>query len=91
MCLFPLETLIKELLVIQIVTWFAAQCIGVVLIRRLRKDIARPFQMPLYPLPVMIALLGWFFIFGTSGWPYIVSSLALVLFGVVAFRVFTRE
>jgi amino acid transporter len=91
MCLFPLETLIKELLVIQIVTWFAAQCIGVVLIRRLRKDIARPFQMPLYPLPVVIALLGWFFIFGTSGWPYIVSSLALVLFGVVAFKVFTRE
>jgi amino acid transporter len=91
MCWFPLETLIKELLVIQIVTWFAAQCIGVVLIRRLRKDIARPFQMPLYPLPVVIALLGWFFIFGTSGWPYIVSSLALVLFGVVAFRFFTRE
>jgi hypothetical protein len=52
---------------------------------------ARPFQMPLYPLTVMIALLGSFFIFGTSGWPYIVSSLALVLLGVVAFRVFTRE
>jgi amino acid transporter len=91
MCLFPLDTLIKELLVIQIVTWFAAQCVGVVLIRRLRKDIARPFQMPLYPLPVMIALLGWFFIFGTSGWPYIVSALALVLFGVIAFRVFTAR
>ncbi len=91
MCLFPLETLIKELLVIQIVTWFAAQCVGVVLIRRLRQDIARPFRMPLYPLPVVIALLGWFFIFGTSGWPYIVSSLALVFLGVVAFRVFTRE
>jgi amino acid transporter len=91
MCLFPLEALIKELLVIQIVTWFAAQCVGVVLIRRLRQDIARPFKMPLYPLPVIIALLGWLFIFGTSGWPYIVSALALVLFGVIAFRLFTRR
>jgi amino acid transporter len=90
MCLFPLDTLIKELLVIQIVTWFAAQCVGVVLIRRLRKDIARPFKMPLYPLPVAVALMGWLFIFGTSGWPYIASALALVLIGVMAFRIFTR-
>jgi amino acid transporter len=90
MCLFPLDVLIKELLVIQIVNWFAAQCIGVVLIRRLRKEIARPFSMPLYPLPVIIALAGWIFIFATSGWPYIVSALALVLFGVVAFRVFNQ-
>jgi len=86
MCLFPLDALIKELLVIQIVTWFAAQCVGVVLIRRLRKQIARPFSMPLYPVPVIIALAGWIFIFGESGWPYIVSALALVLFGVAAFR-----
>jgi amino acid transporter len=91
MCLFPLDALIKELLVIQIVTWFAAQCVGVVLIRRLRKDIARPFKMPLYPLPVVIALLGWLFIFGTSGWPYIASALALVLLGVMAFRIFNRR
>jgi amino acid transporter len=67
MCLFPLEALIKELLVIQIVTWFAAQCVGVVLIRRLRQDIARPFKMPLYPLPVIIALLG-------APWPWCCSE-----------------
>ena len=93
MCLFPLEKLIDGLLVIQIVTWFAPQCVGVVLIRRLRKDIARPFQMPLYPLPVVIALLGWLFIFfrGTRGWLYIVSALVLELFGMIAFKVFTRE
>jgi amino acid transporter len=91
MCWLPLEALIKELLVIQIVTWFAAQCVGVVLIRRLRKEIARPFQMPLYPWPVIVALLGWLFIFGTSGWPYIASALLLVLFGVIAFRVFSAR
>jgi amino acid transporter len=88
MCLFPLDVLIKELLVIQIVTWFAAQCVGVVLIRRLRKDIERPFSMPLYPLPAIVALVGWIYIFATSGWPYIVSALLLVVVGVVAFNKF---
>jgi amino acid transporter len=86
MCLFPLDVLIKELLVIQIVTWFAAQCVGIVLIRKLRKQVARPFSMPLYPVPVIIALAGWIFIFGESGWPYIVSAVMLVVVGVVAFR-----
>jgi amino acid transporter len=91
MCLFPLDALIKELLVIQIVTWFAAQCVGVVLIRRLHKEIARPFSMPLYPLPVIVALAGWIFIFAESGWPYIVSAIALVVLGVIAFNVRQRQ
>jgi amino acid transporter len=91
MCLFPLDALIKELLVIQIVTWFAAQCVGLLLIRRQRKDIARPFKMPLYPLPVFVALAGWIFIFSTSGWPYIVSAIALVVFGMIAFRIFSAR
>jgi amino acid transporter len=89
MCFFPLDVLIQGLLMIQIVTWFAAQCVGVVLLRRVHKD--RPFSMPLYPLPVLIALAGWIFIFAMSGWQYIVSSLALVVVGVVAFRIFTAR
>jgi amino acid transporter len=88
MCVLPLDVLIEGLLMIQIVTWFAAQCVGVVLLRRLRKDIARPFSMPLYPLPVIIALAGWIFIFVMSGWRYMLSALALVVLGVLVFRLF---
>jgi amino acid transporter len=91
MCLLPLDVLIEGLLMIQIVTWFGAQCVGVVLLRRLRKDIARPFSMPLYPLPVIVALAGWIFIFAMSGWRYMVSALALVVAGVIAFRIFTAR
>lgn len=84
-CLLPLETIIKALIVIQIVTQFAAQCIAVVLIRRLRKDIRRPFSMPLYPVPVLIALAGWIFILLTSGGIYIAAGVAAVLFGIAAY------
>ncbi len=84
-CLLPLEALIKALIVIQIVTQFAAQCIAVILIRRVRKDIVRPFSMPLYPLPVLIALAGWIFILGSSGPIYVVSGIAVVLFGILAY------
>jgi amino acid transporter len=84
-CLLSLESLIKALIVIQIVTQFAAQCIAVVIIRRYRKHIGRPFSMPLYPLPVVIALLGWFYILGTSGLPYLTAGFALLGLGIAAY------
>jgi amino acid transporter len=86
MCLLPLDVLIQGLLMIQIVTWFAAQCIGVVLLRRRHSAADRPFSMPLYPLPVIIALAGWTFIFVMNGWQYMASALALVLIGTLAFH-----
>ncbi|HMF74046.1 MAG TPA: APC family permease, partial [Bryobacteraceae bacterium] len=84
-CFLPLESLIKSLIVIQIVTQFAAQCVAVVLIRRLRKHIERPFSMPLYPLPAFIALAGWLFILASSGGIYIMSGIALTVIGMAAY------
>jgi amino acid transporter len=84
-CLLPLDALIKTLIIIQIMTQFAAQCIAVILIRRWRKDIARPFSMPLYPFPALVALAGWLFILAESGRVYIISGLALLVFGIAAY------
>ena len=83
-CFLTLEALIKALIVIQIVTQFAAQCIAVVLLRR-RAETPRPFSMPLYPAPVVIALAGWLFILVESGWPYILTGFTLVALGVGAY------
>ena len=68
-----------------IVTQFAAQCIAVILIRRLRKDIVRPFSMPLYPIPALVALAGWLFILASSGGVYVLSGFALLIFGIAAY------
>ena len=84
-CLLTLEQLIKELIILQILTQFAAQCVAVVLIRRMRKDIVRPFSMPLYPLPVLIALGGWLYILFFSEKGYLLTGLALLVFGIAAY------
>jgi amino acid transporter len=84
-CMFTLEALIKAMIVIQIVTQFAAQCVALVLIRRRRKDIERPFSMPLYPLPVVIAFLGWMFVLFESGAPYVASGFGLLVFGILVY------
>jgi amino acid transporter len=84
-CLLTLEALIKALIVIQIITQFAAQCVAVILIRRYRQNIRRPFSMPLYPLPVLVALAGWMFILASSGAVYVLSGFALLGFGIAAY------
>jgi amino acid transporter len=90
-CLLSLEALIKALIVIQIVTQFVAQCVAVIAMRRLRPDIARPFSMPLYPLPVFIALAGWIFILVSSGMPYVLSGFGLLACGAAAYLWWARK
>lgn len=84
-CLFTLDALIRMLIVIQIVTQFAAQCVAVVVIRRRHPDIARPFEMPLYPLPVVTALGGWLFILCSSGITYIVTGMGVTAAGALLY------
>ena len=84
-CFLTLEELIKELIIVQILTQFAAQCVAVVLLRRYRTNIPRPFSMPLYPLPVIVALAGWLYIVASSGAVYVVIGLAMLALGIGAY------
>jgi amino acid transporter len=84
-CFLNLEVLISALIVIQIMVQFMAQVIAVTLIRRTRPDIARPFQMPLYPFTSIIAFLGWLYILVASDVAYILAGLVLLVVGTGAY------
>ncbi|HTS61267.1 MAG TPA: APC family permease [Candidatus Acidoferrales bacterium] len=90
-CLLNLEVLINALIVIQVLIQFLAQIVAVALIRRNRPDIARPFQMPLYPWTAAVAFLGWTYILVASGWTYILAGVGLLVLGIAAYRWRARE
>ena len=90
-CLFPLETLIDALMVIQVVTQFIPQVIAVTLLRRNRPDMARPFKMWLYPIPSIFAFFGWAWILVSSGGKFIALGFAIMAVGVVAYLVMARH
>ncbi len=90
-CLFSIDELIKGLIVIQIVTQFVAQCCGLILIRRRRKDLELPFKMPLYPLPVLLAIGGWLFVLFESGAVYIAGGFGLVILGTAVYLLRARH
>jgi amino acid transporter len=88
--LIPLPTVITSLIVIRSLVQFIGQNIGLVLLRRNRPDLPLPFRMWLYPLPGLIALLGWVFIFVTAR-RFMLLGLAFVASGVLAFLVHQRS
>jgi amino acid transporter len=87
--LLPLPTVITSLIIIRALVQFIGQNIGMVLLRRNRPDLPLPFRMWLYPLPSLIALLGWCFIFVTSR-RFMLLGFAFLISGLVAFLVHQR-
>jgi hypothetical protein len=49
------------------------------------------FRMPLYPLPVVIAFMGWLLILASSGVRNILLAFAITLAGVAAFLYKSRQ
>jgi amino acid transporter len=61
-CFLRLADVIAALVVIRIMLQFFVQAIGVIVLRVRRPDMPRPFRMWLYPLPALIASLGFGYI-----------------------------
>jgi amino acid transporter len=78
-CFFSLGEVIAALVVVRIVTQFSLQHVGVMLLRKRRPEMQRPFQMWLYPLPPIVALAGFgYIVFVRRG-----SATDLMLAGAV--------
>jgi amino acid transporter len=60
-CFFSLAQVITMLVITRILLQFFLQHAGVVLLRVQRPELARPFRMPLYPLPPLLAMGGFVF------------------------------
>jgi amino acid transporter len=82
---FALGVVIDALIATRIVVQFLGQIGGVVLLRRRAPDMARPFRIWLYPVPVVVAGLGWLFIFSTTGARVMIFGLGVLALGVVCF------
>jgi amino acid transporter len=61
-CFFSLAQVITMLVITRILLQFFLQQVGVILLRIQRPELPRPFKMPLYPLPPLVAIAGFIFI-----------------------------
>jgi amino acid transporter len=80
-----LGMVIDALITTRILIQFIGQIFAVILLRRLKPDMPRPFKIWLYPVPALVALVGWIFVFITSDWRVILLGLGSLALGVVCF------
>jgi fructoselysine transporter len=85
--LFRLGDVIMAILAMRIVIQFVGQAIGLLLLHRRRTAVEFPFRMPLYPLPVILAIGVWLFIFFSTGLTFMLSGLTVIGLGIVTFLI----
>jgi len=86
LCWLSLERLLSALMIIQIVFQFIPQVLAVFAIRRYRKNIQRPYGMWLYPLPALVALVGWIYVAATPAQrQFLGTAVVLWLLGLAAY------
>src|SRR2546428_1224733 len=85
-----LEQAIAGILAMRLLVEFIGQAVGVILLRRRRGTQGLPFKMWLYPLPAVLTMIGWAWLFWQTGatrkW-----GLAEIALGALAFLIRARE
>ena len=89
--LFRLSEVITGILAMRILVQFVGQGVGLMLLRHRRGTAGLPFKMPLYPLPVLIAIAVWLWVFWSTGPKFMLSGLTVIGAGVVAFLLWSRQ
>jgi len=86
-----LDEVIKALLTARILAQFLSQIVALDCLRRYNPQVHLPFKMALYPLPSLIAFVGWVFVFISAGPQYILFGLLTLLLGCVGFLAISRK
>jgi amino acid transporter len=85
--LFPLDQVILALTTAIVLVQSIAQIVALGVLRA--RGGHAPYRMPLYPLPALIALVGWGFAFLSAGGPAIGYGIASLAAGAIVFAFVT--
>ena len=81
---FKLENVIRAILAMRILIQFIGQAVGIVLLRKQYGSKNLPFKMWLFPIPVILSIAVWVFLFVSTGW-FALWGFAIAIAGVVVY------
>jgi len=85
-----LQTAIVGILAVRLIVQFIGQAAGVMLLRRRWGPERFPFKMWLYPVPAVLTMIGWMWLFWETG-PVRKWGLLQIALGIVAFLIWTWD
>jgi fructoselysine transporter len=92
--IFKLGDAVKAILAMRIVVQFISQAVGVILLRKRLGSEELPFKMWLFPIPIILSIVVWIFLFISTGKFALYGCLVAVAGVVVYFlkeRMFTQK
>lgn len=88
--LFDLTQVISMLVAASVLVQSAAQIVALIVLRRRQPELDRPYKQWLYPLPCIVAMVGWLYVYA-SGTPLsLVLSGAWIIAGLIAFFIWAK-
>jgi amino acid transporter len=88
--LFTLTNIINAALATPVIIQSLAQVAAIVVLRRRQPNLPRPYRQWLYPLPTVVALIGWVYIYISASWLSIGLSVGWILVGAIAFVIYAK-
>ncbi|MBL0183263.1 MAG: APC family permease [Chitinophagaceae bacterium] len=88
--LFKMSDVISGILAMRIMVQFIGQAVGVIILRKRNGTKSLPYKMPLYPLPVILAIAMWLFVFYSTGLKVINSFLLVFGSGLVVYFIYAK-
>jgi fructoselysine transporter len=88
--LFKMKEIITAIIVMRILVQFLGQALGLILYHQKHKEEQFPYRMWLYPLPPVVAIIVWGFIFCSAELQYILGALGIIGLGIILFAVRER-
>src|SRR3954462_13723417 len=88
--LFTLTTIINAAVATLLIIQSLAQVAAIIVLLRRQPNLVRPYRQWLYPVPTIIALVGWIYIYLSGTWLSIGLSLGWIAIGSVAFLIYAR-
>jgi len=88
--LFTLTTIINAAVATLVIIQSLAQCAAIVVLRRRQPNLPRPYRQWLYPVPTIIALVGWVYIYISATWLSIGLSVGWIVIGCIAFFIYAK-
>ncbi|HWR37247.1 MAG TPA: APC family permease [Clostridia bacterium] len=88
-CFLRLADVIAALVVIRIMIQFLVQAVGVMVLRKRRPDMPRPYRMWLYPLPALLAIVGFLYVMISrkNFLREVRYGLAIIVVGVIVYLI----
>lgn len=87
---FTLSAVINMLTAVIIIVQAVAQVVALTVLRRRQPDLIRPYRQWLYPVPSLVALAGWIYVYHSAGRTAIILSGIWLAAGVVAYLIWAR-